>query len=190
MSDSNHEAQPVALLKYPYVQTRNAISKKQFDSLIDLVQRLHDLGWVHGDIRPANMLFGEEDSAVYLIDFDYSRRADVQASYPSHWCSQVEIKRHPDAVANQTMDVQHDVFALHECATYFFSVPEAEERTMHTLRGRISLCNQQGRCRVNEKGTARSGAGRSKRSCVRQARRTPESRHPEIVLLDSSHFAA
>eukprot|EP00300_Choanocystis_sp_HF-7_P016548 c19441_g2_i2.p1 GENE.c19441_g2_i2~~c19441_g2_i2.p1 ORF type:complete len:734 (-),score=75.41 c19441_g2_i2:73-2274(-) len=54
-----------------------------------LVQRVHDVvsaGYVHGDIRRANVLFAADATLAYLIDFDYSGPADDgNYLYPPVW---------------------------------------------------------------------------------------------------------
>ena len=46
---------------------------RSFLPIIDQLQKLHKAGYVHGDIRAFNTVFGEkEDGPGYLIDFDFS----------------------------------------------------------------------------------------------------------------------
>ena len=52
---------------------------RSFLPIIDQLQKLHKAGFVHGDIRAFNTVFGEkEDDPGYLIDFDFS---DVPNSF-------------------------------------------------------------------------------------------------------------
>jgi tRNA A-37 threonylcarbamoyl transferase component Bud32 len=39
-------------------------------SLIDEVEKIHNLGYVHGDLNPTNVIVSE--TGVYLIDFEFS----------------------------------------------------------------------------------------------------------------------
>ena len=46
---------------------------RSFLPIIDQLQKLHKAGYVHGDIRAFNTVFGEKkDGPGYLIDFDFS----------------------------------------------------------------------------------------------------------------------
>ena len=49
--------------------------------LQELVARFHDEGFVHGDLRDANILSGD-DGCVKLVDFDWGGR-DGEVSYPT-----------------------------------------------------------------------------------------------------------
>lgn len=43
--------------------------------ILDLLMILHDLGYVHGDIKPENIVIGAEDpSKICLIDFGLATR--------------------------------------------------------------------------------------------------------------------
>lgn len=49
--------------------------------LQELVAKFHDQGFVHGDLRDANILSGD-DGCVKLVDFDWGGR-DGEVSYPT-----------------------------------------------------------------------------------------------------------
>lgn len=57
------------------------------ESVRNIVQKLHDKGFVHGDIRDSNVLVKPKTSAsdpdsVYLIDFDWAGK-DQEVRYPA-----------------------------------------------------------------------------------------------------------
>ena len=52
---------------------------KDFLPIIEQLQKIHDAGYVHGDIRASNSVFSDEEG--YLIDFDFSGKAGT-ARYP------------------------------------------------------------------------------------------------------------
>mmetsp|Transcript_42829 Transcript_42829/g.50215 ORF Transcript_42829/g.50215 Transcript_42829/m.50215 type:complete len:189 (-) Transcript_42829:947-1513(-) len=47
--------------------------------LLDRIRTLHTLGFVHGDIKPANIMFGRGNmkNTLYLIDYGLSKKEDV-----------------------------------------------------------------------------------------------------------------
>ena len=54
-----------------------------FLPIIEHLEKLHEAGYVHGDIRACNTLFPEEEGDPgYLIDFDFSGKAGT-ARYPT-----------------------------------------------------------------------------------------------------------
>jgi tRNA A-37 threonylcarbamoyl transferase component Bud32 len=61
----------LAIVKYPYVVGSHQPSTvKHFDMLIKKICGLHIEGIVHGDLRFANVVFGEMQCV--LLDYDYS----------------------------------------------------------------------------------------------------------------------
>ena len=52
------------------------------EDLEDVVAKFHAAGFVHGDLRDANIIVGE-DGRVRLIDFDWGGK-DEQVKYPAH----------------------------------------------------------------------------------------------------------
>ena len=65
-SSSTTHLQIIAL---PYKNGKHyATNPTDFIRIIDQLEKLHSLGYVHGDIRAFNVLFGDEGS---LIDFDF-----------------------------------------------------------------------------------------------------------------------
>ena len=47
-----------------------ALSVKLFGAL----KKIHDRGWIHRDIKPGNIMFGDDDVVVYLIDFGLAKK--------------------------------------------------------------------------------------------------------------------
>jgi len=46
--------------------------KSYYDQLLITLDRIHNLGITHGDIKPSNVLYEESTKTVYIIDFDLS----------------------------------------------------------------------------------------------------------------------
>ena len=61
---------PLRIIAFPYKNgTHGAKQPTDFIPIIDELIKLHSLGYVHGDIRGFNVVFGDESG---LIDFDLS----------------------------------------------------------------------------------------------------------------------
>ena len=58
------------------VGSHRAENPKSFVPIIKHLQKLHEQGFLHGDIRVFNTLFGKDDTTKgWLIDFDFGRKA-------------------------------------------------------------------------------------------------------------------
>jgi serine/threonine protein kinase len=70
----------LTLISTPYREGGHSVSKpSQFIPIIKNLHCLHELGYVHGDIRAFNTVIGNESS--YLIDFDFAGKAGF-VKYP------------------------------------------------------------------------------------------------------------
>jgi hypothetical protein len=86
-----------------------------------LVEGLHNEGYVHGDLRDANLLVstdGRQESMFMLVDFDWAGMAGV-VKYPAN-VSRIGIRRPEGAVDGQLIEKAHDL----EMLSYF--LPESE----------------------------------------------------------------
>lgn len=99
----------ITVLTYRWIhgEYTKASSTMQFKQLYDDLRRLHEQGFVHGDVRLANMVFapraGEEASSgagtrtCWLIDFDHVRK--FGSEYPADYCQDLR-ERHSGAGPN------------------------------------------------------------------------------------------
>ncbi len=80
----------------------------QFCNIVCILDKLHSAGYVHGDIRLPNLVFGS-DGGGYLIDFDLARlEGDV---YPRLYYHNLSV-RHDDAYSGMSMRKSHDRYSL------------------------------------------------------------------------------
>ncbi len=72
-----------------------AFAREHLCNLIDALQSLHGLGYVHRDVRPDNILRIQFSTQVLLIDFGYAARADAMVTYSGtlHYASE-EVLTH------------------------------------------------------------------------------------------------
>lgn len=54
-------------------------------SMIRAIQHCHDVGWVHGDIKPSNMLYVPDTGSIRLIDFGGCQRIGAKREQFSSW---------------------------------------------------------------------------------------------------------
>jgi hypothetical protein len=89
-------------------------TKALFLSIGKLIQDLHFLGWIHGDIRLANMMFTEDEA--YLIDFDFARKTVSNPTYIEGYFVD-RLPRHPAALDGKPMRQCHDVHSYCKSGT-------------------------------------------------------------------------
>lgn len=96
--------------KYPYVPgSSEASTVKQLRSAVVALKSLHDQNIIHADVRPANMVFGEE-SCTY-IDFEFS--GDEKHRYPEGFNLEPrDVKRHNDVKPHAFLHRLHDWYSL------------------------------------------------------------------------------
>lgn len=82
----------------------------EFCSIIKTLHAIHDLGYVHGDVRLQNLVFGPSKS--WIIDFDNA--LEVGTKYPECYNIQAD-ERHPD-IQQQPVQIEcafvHDWYSL------------------------------------------------------------------------------
>jgi hypothetical protein len=101
----------ITILSTPYRRGRHyATTPKAFVPVIQQLKKLHAAGFVHGDIRAYNIVFGENPEEGWLIDFDYGGRIG-DAVYPRGYNQSLPDGRRigKEGAAIQAMD---DWFAL------------------------------------------------------------------------------
>ncbi|QKX64738.1 uncharacterized protein TRUGW13939_11914 [Talaromyces rugulosus] len=85
-----------------------SIDTTQFmDALESVVQHLHNLGWAHNDLTPANILVSESGTPV-LIDFGGCQKFGTKLKYIRGTKEWIE----GDIEDYTTSEAQHDIFAL------------------------------------------------------------------------------
>ena len=100
-------------LCYRYVEgDQTPKTVKQFVGVTDALQKVHKLGFVHGDVRRENMVFTTNGTSSYLIDFDLAQKEE-EGYYPLEY-NTTGIPRHPDATPGKPMKKEHDRYALAE----------------------------------------------------------------------------
>ena len=100
----------VFLLTYTYMPgVHMAFTYKKFAGVVMVLAKMHERGFVHGDIGRENMVF-QEDGASYLIDFDFVGK-DTSDTYPNTYNSTLS-ERHTYAIAGLPMKFMHDRYSL------------------------------------------------------------------------------
>ncbi|PFH46627.1 hypothetical protein AMATHDRAFT_154269 [Amanita thiersii Skay4041] len=87
-----------------------AILKPKIMYAVHLLRRQ---GFVHGDIRPGNILvdeaiLGGDTYAFHILDFDWARRRIGEAVYPP-FINKKTIRRPEDISGGQPITVEHDI---------------------------------------------------------------------------------
>ena len=82
-------------------------------AVLAAIQKLHDGGYVHGDIRDVNILVNTESCIqIHIIDFDWAGRIG-EATYPLE-VNTVTLKRPMDVTGGGQILQRHDIEMAHE----------------------------------------------------------------------------
>lgn len=91
--------------------THQPKSAKHFFPIMKALQKIHDRSMVHEDIRMANLVFGENEDASWIIYFDMASK--VGTTYCEEYKSKETIgARHNDASESKQMCSSHDRYSL------------------------------------------------------------------------------
>jgi hypothetical protein len=82
-----------------------ALGEKLKEKLTKCVNVLHKAGYVHGDLRPPNVLV--RDDKLFLVDFDWANTRGT-ARYPLHISLSPEKNWHPGVTRGGLIEYEHD----------------------------------------------------------------------------------
>ena len=103
-------ASRVYILTYKYILGRGKpYNLKDFVGVVQTLSHMHKHGFVHGDIRLANMVC-TEDGTSHLIDFDFVGKHGVSDYF--HYFNYKFDERHPEALPGFKMKMEHDRHSL------------------------------------------------------------------------------
>lgn len=98
-------------LKYKYFDgCHEPVNIKQFATIAHSLSKIHDTGYVHSDIRAANLIFGQDVDDAWIIDYDLAEKEGVP--YPDTYISRGIVERHLDASRNRQRKKNHDIHSL------------------------------------------------------------------------------
>ena len=80
-----------------------------FSGALSALQSVHGAGYIHGDVRFANIIYDGKDT--HLIDYELARERTASPRYPLTYSSRFP-ERHRAARPNNPMEVSHDVYSM------------------------------------------------------------------------------
>jgi serine/threonine protein kinase len=83
--------------------------KFMLNKVIESIKKIHDLGFVHGDMRLPNILIGPGDS-IKIIDFDWAGKIG-EVVYPPLLNQEIDVW-HSDVKAGKKILPEHDLYIL------------------------------------------------------------------------------
>src|SRR6185312_1852305 len=90
-------------------------AKNLKETLEKVIEEMHSMGYVHGDLQEGNVLYKEEKEnegssmKVKLVDFDWGGKVD-EVTYPPSL--NPEINWHPDVTIDKPIKKEHDVYLI------------------------------------------------------------------------------
>jgi len=118
-----------SVLRYPFIEgSCNSPSVSGWLEILLLIQKMHKIDFVHGDLLPRNVIF-DTAGRGYVIDFDLSRKAGCEYVRGYNHLDFPKF-RHDGARAGEVMTKDHDLHSLREMSNFFF---ELEQSTIRDL---------------------------------------------------------
>uniref|UniRef100_A0A7S1YI40 Protein kinase domain-containing protein n=1 Tax=Grammatophora oceanica TaxID=210454 RepID=A0A7S1YI40_9STRA len=118
-----------SVLRYPFIEgSCDSPSVTGWLEILLLIQKMHEIDFVHGDLLPRNVIF-DTAGRGYVIDFDLSRKAGDKDVRGYNHLDFREF-RHDGAKAGEEMTKDHDLHSLREMSNFFF---ELEQSTIRDL---------------------------------------------------------
>ena len=87
----------------------NAEKHEVLELAIDAAKKLHNAGYVHGDLRSPNLMISTKDKRMCILDFDYAGRKG-EATYP-YFLSKT-IPWHNEVKGGGLIKDYHDIYLL------------------------------------------------------------------------------
>lgn len=104
----------IVALKYAYIEGDHKPQELwQFANVANILASIHEKGYVHGDVRIENIVFGRKKPGV-LIDF-----REINTLYPEGYNYTI-LTRHPFAYCGEPMLPEHDMYSLAVVLKTFF----------------------------------------------------------------------
>ena len=121
----------LVLLKYKFMPQKSLKSLRliDFKPILETLDKLHGLDYVHSDIRIENIVFLENASAK-LIDFDLAD--NVGTKYPIGYNNSLECQ-HPEAQPDFPRQKCHDRFSIISIIKKFAKEDELQKKLTELL---------------------------------------------------------
>ena len=118
-------------LSYKWIEiTEDTPKLEDFKPIMRDLDKLHNAGYVHSDVRLCNMLFPKQTTEAKLIDFDLMDR--VNQPYPQCYNGYTKIfERHHDAKGCQERKKVHDKHSLRYIILELFCECLSREQQEH-----------------------------------------------------------
>jgi len=99
----------LTVLSYDFLPHGNVVTSQKFALVVHQLHELHKRNLCHGDIRMANIVFGE--TTAMLIDYDMAGEAG-KTCYPDGYQAVDDTKRHDEAVEGNALEKAHDRYSM------------------------------------------------------------------------------
>ncbi len=111
-------------------------------TLIKAIQQCHSKGWVHGDIKPSNILYFPEARTVRLIDFGASERIGVVRSQLEQWQLTLSFASENQVKGLGTVEPDDDWYSLLRIIDQVIKI-ETNEHVLNQIKLNIVSINNQ-----------------------------------------------
>ncbi|WP_257207101.1 protein kinase domain-containing protein [Bacillus thuringiensis] len=97
--------------------------------------RLHQLGYVHRDLTPANIIINNHDNSIRIIDFELTRKiGDMSPIFQGY----TEGFASPQQIKEEQPSIQDDIYSL-GCSMIFILTGKNPNTTLKTITKKNSI---------------------------------------------------
>ncbi len=125
-----HDLQPLSnderfsILSRPFIEGSHIPNHlSDFVGAVTCLKKVHDLGYIHADVRLSNIIFA--DGTSHLIDFDLAVLAAAQQTYPCGYRSMFN-ERHRFAKDGCLVKKEHDIYSMQKIIREWFNFEECK----------------------------------------------------------------
>lgn len=77
-----------------------------------ILRRIHDLGILHGDVKPANLVLGDGEASLFLVDWEHAVNGSAQSRLASGFTGGTHGYAPPEAYLGRPPTASFDLFGL------------------------------------------------------------------------------
>lgn len=92
--------------------SEEVLSLQLLPDIIRAISHCHNNGWVHGDIKPSNILYFPQENAIRLIDFSAAQRIGTDRGDLVRWQVTPQYSNIERCCGNGVVKTQDDWFSL------------------------------------------------------------------------------
>ncbi|KAB2364584.1 protein kinase [Bacillus thuringiensis] len=120
---------------FPLNKNNNFLRYIYIVKICDFLIRLHQLGYVHRDLTPTNIIINNHDNSIRIIDFELTRKiGDMSPIFQGY----TEGFASPQQIKEEQPSIQDDIYSL-GCIMIFILTGKNPNTTLKTITKKNSI---------------------------------------------------